>query len=151
MLVRIIKEGLEKHIEGNSLMNNSQHGFRRGRSPQTNLIEFMNEVTKWMDDGKCFDIVYFDFGNAFDKVCHETLMTKLGAIGIKGKLYGWMKDWLKDRKQRVVKDGVESGWQEVLSSVLQGSVLGGILFNIFIDDVDEMVKALIRKSGGVRG
>ena len=100
-----------------------------------------------MDDGKCFDIVYFDFGNAFDKVCHETLMTKLGAIGIKGKLYGWMKDWLKDRKQRVVKlkDGVESGWQEVLSSVLQGSVLGGILFNIIIDDVDEMVKALIRK------
>ena len=51
-----------------------------------NLIEFMNEVTKWMDDGRCFNIVYFDFSKAFDKVCHERLMVKLCALGIEGKL-----------------------------------------------------------------
>ena len=66
----VVKGEIDKHSEENGCIENSQHGFRRGRSPQTNLIEFMNVTTKWIDEGRSFDIVYFDFQKAFDKVCH---------------------------------------------------------------------------------
>ncbi len=72
-------------------------------------------------------------------------MVKLEAIGITGSLRDWIKNWLSGRRQRVIVDGEMSGWKDVISSVLQGSVLGGTLFNIYIDDIDDMIKALIRK------
>ena len=82
MLERMVKEDLDVYVEKNGLMSNSQHGFRRGRSPQTNLIEFLNCTTKWHDEGKSFDVIYLDFRKAFDVVCHKRLMVKLEAIGI---------------------------------------------------------------------
>ena len=144
-LETMVKEDTEKFLETNGLINKSQHGFRRGRSPQTNLIEFQEQTSKWHDDGKAFDIVYFDFSKAFDKVCHKRLLAKLEAIGITGKLKDFIEDWLGGRRQRVVVEGQVSEWMAVLSSVIQGSVLGGTLFNIFIDDIDEVVKAFLRK------
>ena len=122
-----------------------ENGFRSGRSPQTNLIEFFNVATKWMDEGKSLDILYLDLAKAFDKVCHRRLIQKLEAIGIEGKLKKWLTDWLKRRRQRVKVEGKESEWADVLSSVLQGSVLGGTLFNIYIDDISEIfVESLAR-------
>ena len=139
-------EELDAYVEKNGLMSNSQHGFRKGRSPQTNLIEFLNCTTKWHDEGKSFDIVYLDFRKAFNVVCHKRLMVKLEAIGIRDKLLRWIKDWISKRRQRVVVDGEYSEWVSVDSSVLQGSVLGGILFDVFIDDIDlAVVNAFIRK------
>ena len=88
-----------------------------------------------MDNGRSFDILYFDFAKAFDKVCHERLMIKLGQIGMSGKAWEWIRDWLKGRKQRVRVDGEMSGWIDVISSVVQGSVLGGTLFTIFANDI----------------
>ena len=146
LMERMVKEEIDKYVEGNELMSNTQHGFRRGRSPQTNLIEFMNGTTKWHDEGKCFDVIYLDFSKAFDVVCHKRLMVKLRAIGISGKVIKWLKDWMSNRRQRVMVEGEFSDWVSVISSVLQGSVLGGILFTIFIDDIDEaIINALIRK------
>ena len=87
------------------LMRDSQHGFRRGRSTQTNLIEFLNVTTGWHDEGKCFDVIYLDFSKAFDEVYHKRLMIKLEAIGIKEKVIEWLKDWISRRKQRVVVNG----------------------------------------------
>ena len=106
----------------------------------------MNVTTDWHDDGKCFDVIYLDFSKAFDVVCHKRLMVKLEAIGIGGKLIKWLKDWISRRRQRVVVDGNFSEWVEVVSSVIQGSVLGGILFDIYVGDIDEVViMAMIKK------
>ena len=102
-------------------------------------------MTEWADGGNDIDVVYLDFAKAFDKVCHERLMVKVEAMGISGKVSIWLKDWLKDRVQRVVVEGETSEWKKVLSSVVQGSVLGSTLFNIYIDDIDELINTLIRK------
>ena len=143
MMERMVKNGINDYVERNAFMSKTQHGFRNGRSTQTNLIEFLNQTTKWGDEGYCYDVVYLDFSKAFDVVCHKRLMVKLRAIGIGGKLIKWLEDWIANRRQRVEIEGEFSEWVMVLSSVLQGSVLGGILFNIFIDDIDEAIRDLL--------
>ena len=139
LLERIVKNEIEHHLESNKLMSESQHGFRAGRSVQTNMVDFLNTTTKWLDEGRSFDVVYLDFAKAFDKVCHRRLLVKLEERGILGDVLMWLKDWLSGRRQRVRVDGEYSSFEDVLSSVLQGSVLGGILFNIYVDDIDDAV------------
>ena len=139
---RMINVSLCNHLE-NGILTNSQYGFRRGRSCQTNLIDFLKTMTKWMDEGRCFDILYLDFSKAFDRVCHARLMVKLEAARVEGKLKSWLKDWLTGRQQRVVVEGEVSEWAEVVSSVLQGTVLGGTLFNLHINDINESIKSPI--------
>ena len=135
MMERIVKDEIVTYVEKNKLISDAQHGFRTGRSPQTNLIEFQNETTKWLDEGSAYDVLYLDFEKAFDKVCHQKLIQKLGKVGIGGKVKGWLKNWLSGRKQRVRVEGEFSEWVAVVSSVIQGSVLGGTLFKLYIDDI----------------
>ena len=143
---KVVNRELSKHLE-NGVLNNSQHGFRRGRSCQTNLIEFFDKLTQWVDEGDCVDILYLDFQKAFDKVDHKRLMVKLAAAGVEGNLWRWIRDWLTGRKQRVVVNGEASGWLPIDSGVLQGSVLGGPFFDVFIDDIDfAALLAFLRKS-----
>ena len=115
-LERIVKEELMRHVETEKVLTNAQHGFRSGRSPQTNLIEFFNQATKWIDEGKPFDVIYLDFSKAFDKVSHAKLVEKLEAAGIVGKIKTWIADWLSGRKQRVKVEGKFSDWIEVVST-----------------------------------
>ena len=144
LLEKIIKGEVESHMERH-ILSNSQHGFRRGRSPQTNLIEFMDHVTKWLDEGKSVDVIYFDFSKAFDKVCHKRLAVKMEAAGIRGKVKEWVCEWLRGRRQKVVVDGMESDWEDVVSGVPQGSVLGGTLFVLYVNDIDEGLGSFSRK------
>ena len=124
-------------MDNNRSLKLSQHGFTRNRSCLTNLLEFFEFVLDKLDTGLPVDVIYFDFAKAFDKVSHSKLVSKLEDFGISGKILNWIKGWLSDRYQRVVINGQVSNWEKVLSGVPQGSVLGPLLFLLFVDDMDD--------------
>ena len=139
----LIKDAIVEHLAKNSLIRSSQHGFTAGRSCLTNLLEYMEELTKLVDEGLPVDMLYLDFSKAFDLVPHKRLMVKLRGLGVRGKVASWVEEWLGDRKQRVVLNGESSDWGNILSGVVQGSVLGPVLFLCFINDLDMAVEMVM--------
>ena len=127
------------------LINPSQHGFLKARSWLTNLLCFFEEITIWVDEGLPVDVIYLYFQKAFDKVPHQRLILKLKPHGMGSSIINWIKQWLTDRKQRVVVEGEVSSWKSVLSGVPQGSVVGPILFLVYMNDLEEGLTGSILK------
>ena len=144
LLEHIVTKHLVSHLEENNILYNLQHGFRSKRSTESQLLAFTQDILSNLKSGKQTDVIIMDFAKAFDKVSYWRLAIKLKNYGVTGQVHKWIVDFLHQRSQRVVCKGNHSKWAPVHSGVPQGSVIGPILFLIYINDLPEEVNTTVR-------
>ena len=128
VLGKVMERCIYKHFYNillkNSIITPHQSGFTPGDSAINQLLSLTNEFGKALDEGKEIRVVFCDISQTFDRVWHKGLLNKLENIGIQGSLLLWIKNYLIDRKQRVVIESAHSKWRTIKAGVLQGSILG---------------------------
>ena len=134
---KVIRKNVVDYMDELNLFNNSQHGFRQGRSCLSQLLGHYDEILNLLEQGVNVDVAYLDFAKAFDKVDFNIVLGKIKKLGICGQLYSWIESFLTNRTQTVVVEGTCSAEVQVKSGVPQGSVLGPLIFIILMQDIDE--------------
>ena len=140
ILERIINNKIINHLTLNNLITPTQHGFQRGRSTDTALLDFYEFVSKNTDNRRSVEVVLFDLSKAFDSVSHGILLLRLKDVGIGGQLLDWINSFLTSRYQQVRVGDSFSRPLPVRSGVIQGSILGPTFFSIFINNVESCLE-----------
>jgi retron-type reverse transcriptase len=135
----IISSAMWEHIDKNNLVTNRQHGFRKGLNTTTQLLHVAHNATKRLDQKTPHHLVSFDFAKAFDKVPHNLLIHKLTNYRFSTQVTNWIREWLRGRTSKVTVNGQLSQSINVSSGVPQGSVLGPLLFTLYINDIPSKI------------
>ena len=141
VLESIIRDSMLHHLTVNGLISQQQHGFLPHCSCTSQLLTAINDWTCSIDQGYPIDVIYFDFRKAFDTVPHARLLLKLKEYGINGNLLCWLDGFLSNRRQRVSINGSFSQLSDVTSGIPQGSVLGTLLFTVYVNDLPSCVNS----------
>ena len=141
VLEKVVFIRLYNFLLGIGFVNPVQSGFRPGDSTVNQLLYLVHKTYEALEHGNEVRMIYLDISKAFDRVWHDGLLFKLKSIGIRDPLLAWLKSYLSDRKQRVIIDGQSSEWTSVKAGVHQGSVLGPLLFLIYINDITQNIKS----------
>ena len=141
----IIVSKIWDHLNKHNIITNRQHGFRKGMSCETQLIEALHDWTEIMNQGQDqIDVILLDFSKAFDSVPHQRLLHKLKSYGIRHHTLNWINAFLTNRTHQVLVNGSHSETQIVTSGVPQGTVLGPLLFLLYINDIENNLTSKIR-------
>ena len=144
VLEKIVHKHLYNFFHEHNTISNLQSGFVPGDSTVNQLVDIYNTFCKALDEGKEVRSIFCDISKAFDRVWHRGLLFKLKSVGITGNLLSWFTDYLNNRQQRVVLSCASSTWTSINAGVAQGSILGPLLFILYIKDIVEDISSVIR-------